>query len=56
MHQRAPAESFLGKATRLVQQGVGVMSTLKGAVDIGRTLYGGFQAVRTVAPLAMALI
>ena len=56
MHYKAPTESFLGKATKLVHQGVGVMSTLKGAYDLGRGLYTGIQAARAVAPLAMAAL
>ena len=56
MHYKAPTESFLGKATKLVHQGVGVMSTLKGAYDLGRGLYSGIQAARAVAPLAMAAL
>ena len=56
MHYKAPTESFLGKATKLVHQGVNIMGTLKGAYDLGRGLYSGIQAARAVAPLAMALI
>ena len=54
MHlQKVPPESFLSKAERVVNQGVSVMGTLKGAYELGKGLYQGFQAVR---PLAMALI
>ena len=54
MHlQQVPQVSFLSRAERFVQQGVNVMGTLKGAAELGRGLYAGFQAVR---PFAMALM
>ena len=36
MHQKLPPETFLSKAERLVNQGVQVMGTLKGAWELGK--------------------
>ena len=49
--QHISHESFLDKSSRLVQQGVQVMGTLKGAVELGRGIYAGFQAARPLLAL-----
>ncbi len=48
MHQKIPPETFLSKAERLVNQGVQVMGTLKGAWDLGK---GVVQAARPLLAL-----
>ena len=52
MHQRPPPESFLDKSVRIANQGLGILSTMKGVWDAGKMIGGGLS---TVAPM-MALL
>ena len=49
--QKIPQESFLNKAQRHVEQGVQLMSTLKGAWELGRGVYAGLQAASPLLAL-----
>jgi hypothetical protein len=56
MHIKAPQESFLDKSVRVAQQGVNIMGTLKGAYEVGKTIYGGVSAAATMARPLLALM
>ena len=52
MHQVHPTESFFNKSVRIANQGVQLMGTIKGLVDMGKFVYGG---VRAAAPMLAML-
>jgi hypothetical protein len=57
MHNiRAPQESFFDKSVRVAQQGVNIMGTLKGAYELGRTVYGAASTAATYARPLLALM
>ena len=51
MHAKQPEESFFNKSVRLANQGISLMSTVKGLWDTGKFVYGGIQAARPLLAL-----
>ena len=51
MHQKQPEESFFNKSVRLANQGVQLMSTMKGLYNGAKFVYGGLQTARPLLAL-----
>jgi len=51
MHQKIPDESFFNKGLRLANNGVQLMSTMKGLYEGGRFIYNGIQATKPLLAL-----
>jgi hypothetical protein len=56
MHIRAPQESFFDKSVRVANQGISMMGTLKGAYEVGKTLYGAASTMATYGRPLLALM